>query len=439
MRGTRLLIISVLWIASFFLVLDRVNISLAAPRIMDELKFDGTQMGIVLSVYYWGYLLGHFSGGLVSDQIRLRSFASWMILAWSVLTALTGACSTIWQFGIVRLLFGITEGVTVNINHKLQNNWLLPAERGRAYGIFIGFAYLGVAFGMPLVGWTINLWDWRMMFVTVGIITLGMLALYAIVIRDHPHEHPWLSESEKAEVREALATAPDDDSHYETADSLSFSQRMAMLSGIPAFWLLCVSAFFGVGVYFTAMSWFPGYLVKERHFTIMNSGLYLIIPYLAAFAGMYVAGGLGDRGWSRSLISLVTAILTFPALVAMGMSEGVVTTITFMSLALFLNSAAVNGFVVLVFDLIPSQVFGTAIGIVGGLCGGLAGVLGPLLLGYLYDKTGTFFWGFVLLGIGAVIGGLVLVPVLGYERQSKQDKAAGQSLVGSPAVAAARH
>jgi MFS transporter, ACS family, D-galactonate transporter len=278
------------------------------------------------------------------------------------------------------------------------------------------------------------------MFVIVGIMTLGMLALFAVVIRDHPHEHPWLSESEKAEVRDALSlssTAPN--SYGGSSTALSFRQRMVILADIPAFWLLSVSAFFGVGVYFTAMSWFPGYLVKERGFTIMSSGIYLVIPYLAAFAGMYVAGGLGDRGYRRSLISLVTAILTFPALVAMGMSEGVTATITFMSVALFLNSAAVNGFVVLVFDLIPARVFGTAIGIVGGLCGGLGGVLGPLLLGYLYDKTGTFFWGFVSLGVGAVIGGLVLIPVLGYERQRKQDRETAKSFVGSPAVATARH
>jgi len=278
------------------------------------------------------------------------------------------------------------------------------------------------------------------MFVIVGVMTLAMLVLFAVVIRDHPSEHPWLSENEKAEVRDAFSqslTAPD--SHGDSPASLPFRERMAILTGVPAFWLLCVAAFFGVGVYFTAMSWFPGYLVKERGFTIMSSGIYLIIPYLAAFAGMYVAGGLGDRGYRRSLISLVTAILTFPALVAMGMSEGVTATITFMSVALFLNSAAVNGFVVLVFDLIPAQVFGTAIGIVGGLCGGLGGVLGPLLLGYLYDKTGTFFWGFVSLGVGAVIGGLVLIPVLGYERQRKQDKTTAQPFVGSPAVATARH
>ncbi len=440
MRGTRLLVVSVLWVVSFFLVLDRVNISLAAPRIMDELKFDGMQMGIILSIYFWGFLLGHFCGGLVTDRIRLRSFASWMILAWSLLTALTGACSTLWQFAIVRLLFGLTEGVTVNINHKLQNNWLLPEERGRAYGIFIGFAYLGVAFGMPLVGWIINLWDWRLMFVVVGIMTLGMMVLFAVMMRDHPLEHPWLSESEKAEVRDALAQeSPASASHHEEATAIAFRERMAILTGIPAFWLLTISAFFGIGVYFTAMSWFPGYLVKERGFTIMNSGLYLIIPYLAAFAGMYVAGGLGDRGYRRSLISLITAILTLPALVAMGMSESVTATIIFMSIALFLNAAAVNGFVVLVFDLIPSKVFGTAIGIVGGLSGGLGGVCGPLLLGYLYDTTGTFFWGFVSLGVGAVIGGLVLIPVLGYEQQRKQNKTAEQSPAGNPAVAAARH
>lgn len=440
MRGTRLIIMSVIWFASFFLILDRVNISLAAPRIMNELSFDATQMGFILSIYYWGYLLGHFSSGLVSDRVRLRSFTSCMILAWSVLTALTGACSTLWQFGVVRMLFGITEGATANLNHKLQNNWLLPEERGRAYGIFIGFAYLGVAFGMPLVGWIINQWDWRMMFVIVGVLTLSMLAFFAVTIRDHPHEHPWLSENEKLEVKNALApVSAASVVHGNGGTETTFRERMAVLAGIPAFWLLSISAFFGAGVYFTAMSWFPGYLVKERGFTIMSSGIYLIIPYLAAFAGMYVAGGLGDHGWRRSLLSLVTAILTFPALVAMGMSESVTATIAFMSLALFLNSAAVNGFVVLVFDLIPAQVFGTAIGIVGGLCGGLGGVLGPLLLGYLYDKTGTFFWGFVSLGIGAVIGGLVLIPVLGHERQRKQDKVINQSPVGSPAVVTARH
>ena len=439
MRGVRLLVLGVIWIGSFFLILDRVNISLAAPRIMDELKFDGTQMGFILSIYYWGYLLGHFSSGLVSDQVRLRSFTSWMILLWSVLTALTGACSALWHFAVVRLLFGIFEGATANLTHKLQNNWLLPAERGKAYGIFIGFAYLGIALGMPLVGWIINAWEWRWMFVVVGAITLIQLALFAVIIRDHPHEHPWLSEREQVNFRDELRkTQGVLGDHGDSTAIMPFRQRMATLANIRAFWLLCISAFFGVGVYFTGMSWLPGYLVKERGITILSSGFFLTIPYLAAFAGMLIGGGLGDRFGNRSLISLIAGVLTFPALLAMAQSESVFMTIVMMSVALFLNSAAVNGFVVLVFDLIPAQVFGTAIGIVGGLCGGLAGIIGPLLLGYLYDQTGTFFWGFVALGVGAMLGGLVLIPVIAEEKRLKQEKAARQAITPGAAVAVAQ-
>lgn len=437
MRGIRLLVLSVIWIGSFFLILDRVNISLAAPHIMDELQFDGTQMGVILSIYYWGYLLGHFGSGLVSDQVRLRSFTSWMIFIWSMLTALTGACSALWQFCVVRLLFGISEGATANLTHKLQNNWLLPAERGRAYGIFIGFAYLGIAFGMPLVGWIINLYQWRLMFVIVGAMTLGMMALFAVVIRDHPHEHPWLANAEKARFREAFGQErAAGDAHGDSPTTLTFRQRLATLARIRAFWLMCIAAFFGIGVYFTSMSWLPGYLVKERSYTVLNSGFSLTLPYLAAFAGMFVAGGLGDRFGNRSLIALIAGVFTFPALMGMVQSQTVMVTIAMMSVTLFLNSASLNGVVVLVFDIIPAEVFGTAIGIIGGLCGGLGGVLGPLLLGYLYDQTGTFFWGFVALGLGATLGALALIPVISDERTIKQKKARQHAATASSTLQA---
>ncbi len=432
MQGVRLLVMGVLWLGSFFLILDRVNISLAAPRIMDELQFDGMQMGFVLSVYYWGYLLGNFSSGLVSDQVRLRRATSWMILFWSALTALTGACSALWQFGIIRLLFGISEGATVNFTHKVQNNWLLPAERGRVYGVFIGFAYLGIAFGMPLVGWLINLWEWRWMFAAVGALTLIQVVLFFAIVRDHPHEHPWLSQTEKIRFRETLMQGQvRSDLHGQAASTVPLRTRLAALTRIRIFWFLCMAGFFSAGVYFTAMSWLPGYLVKERGFTVLNSGVYLTIPYLAAFAGTFIGGSIGDRFGHRSLLSLVAGVLTCPALLGLGWNEGVGMTIFLMSLALFLNSAAVNGFAVLLFDLIPAELFGAAIGIAGGLCGGLGGVFGPLLLGYLFDQTGSFFWGFVALGVSAALGGLAQIPIMGHEKRIQEEKKTRQIISSS--------
>jgi ACS family glucarate transporter-like MFS transporter len=435
MRGVRLLVVSVIWFGSFFLAFDRVNISLAAPGIMNELGFDGMQMGFILSIYYWGYLFGNFSGGIISDQLRLRGLTTGLVLMWCGLTALTGLCHSLWQFSLVRLLFGLAEGATANLMHKLQNNWLLPKERGRGYGIFIGFVYLGVALGMPLVGWLIKVWDWRVMFYLSAALTLGLVVLFWVIIRDQPSEHPWVSDAEKSALQAAIESdrvtfdAPGD-----AGDTLSFRQRVMLLVRIPVFWCLCFASFFSIGVYFTNMSWLPGYLVKERGYTVLNSGIYLTIPYLSAFAGMWSAGGLGDRFGNRSLVGLVMGLLTCPAIILLANTQEVNTTILLMSIMLFLNSASLNGIIVLLFDIIPAEVFGTSVGIVGGLCGGLSGVVGPLMLGYLYDLTGSFFWGFVALGMGTLIGALALIPVVGYEKKIKREKAVKQTRVVSSSV-----
>ena len=425
MGGMRLVVVTIIWLGSFFLAFDRVNISLAAPSIMAELGFDGMQMGFILSVYYWGYLLGNFSGGLVSDRVHLRGLTTLLMLSWCALTALTGLCHSLWQFGVVRLLFGLAEGATANLMHKLQNNWLLPTERGRGYGIFIGFVYLGIALGMPLVGWLIKLWDWRVMFYISAALTVILVAVFWLIIRDQPDQHPWLSVPQRRAF--ATANARDRDAleaHSESHARLTTRERVMSLARIPAFLCLCIAAFFIIGVYFTNMSWLPGYLVKERGYTVLNSGIYLTLPYLAAFAGMWSAGGIGDRFGNRSLVTLVMAVATCPAIVAVAYAHEVNTTVALMSIMLFLNSAALNGIMVLLFDVIPAAAFGTSVGIVGGLCGGLSGVIGPLLLGYLYDLTGSFQWGFIALAFGTLLGAAAMLPVVGYEQRIRLEKAA---------------
>ena len=107
----------------FFLFLDRVNISLAAPYLMDGLKLNGVEMGIVLSMYYWGYMAGQLGGGFAADHWTIRIWASVMFLAWCVLTVLTGVCNSLWQLALVRGLFGACEGAVANPTHKLENHW----------------------------------------------------------------------------------------------------------------------------------------------------------------------------------------------------------------------------------------------------------------------------------------------------------------------------
>ncbi|MBI3248243.1 MAG: MFS transporter [Deltaproteobacteria bacterium] len=419
----RFVVMFALWMTLFFLFLDRVNIALAAPYIMDELKLSGVETGVMLSAYYWGYVAGQLGGGIAADRWSIRRWASVMFFFWCVLTALTGMCRSLTQLALVRGLFGVSEGAVANPLHKLENHWLLPDERGRVYGLSMGFGYLGLILGTPLVGWLIESWGWRVMFFGTGGLTLLGVGLFWLLVYDHPHQHPWVSAEERALIAEAVGKdRVTFDPHRHEAPPLSFRAGVDILTKNPVFWLLCIAGFCALGVFFTNLSWLPGYLVKERGYAVATSGVYLILPYVAAFAGALLAGYLGDRTGNRSAVALVTGVLTGPAILAMLFSDTVTSVILFMSLVLFLNAAATNSLIVLLFDLFPAEVLGITVAIFAGVCGGAGGIVGPIALGRSYDQTGSFFWGFCSLAGAALVAALVLIPVALYERRVKKEK-----------------
>ncbi|MGE0680892.1 MAG: MFS transporter [Candidatus Binatia bacterium] len=428
----RFVVMSALWMTLFFLFLDRVNISLAAPYIMDELNLSGVETGLILSAYYWGYIVGQLGGGFAADRWSIRRWASVMFFFWCILTALTGVCRSIVQLAVVRGLFGVSEGSVANPLHKLENHWLLPNERGWVYGVSMGFGYLGLILGTPLVAWLIESWGWRVMFFGTGAFTLLGVGLFWLLVYDHPHEHPWMSEEEKMLIADAVAKdRVTFDPQRGTVRPLSFSEGIRILAGNPAFWGLCFAGFCALGVFFTNLSWLPGYLVKERGYAIANSGMYLILPYAAAFAGALAAGYLGDRMGNRSAVALVTGLLTGPAILGLLLSQDVNSVIFFMSAVLFLNAAATNSLIVLLFDLFPAEVLGITVAIFAGVCGGSGGIVGPIILGHFYDQTGSFFWGFCTLAVGAAVSALVLVPIAIHEYRVKKEKAEKAALARS--------
>ena len=431
----RFVVMGAVWITTFFLFLDRVNISLAAPHMMEEFGLRGIEMGLILSVYYWGYIVGHIGGGITADRYGVRKWASVVFGAWCVLTALTGTCRTLWQLGMVRGLFGVSEGAVANPLQKLENQWVLPQERGWVYGVLITSGYLGLIVGMPLVGWLINVWGWRMMFYGTGALTLLGVWLFWLLVYDHPREHPWVSEEEKCLIEETLAKdRVTFDPRQGAAQPLSFPEGVRMLVRNWVFWGVCGLGFFVTGVFFANLSWLPGYLVKERGYTVMSSGLSLIIPYLTASCGALSGGYLGDRTGNRSAVSLCAGLLTGPAMVGLMLSHEVTSTMLFMSAALFLNAAMANTLVILLFDLLPAEVLGMAMGIYIGCFGGLGGAVGPLILGYSYDHTGSFFWGFSGLGMGVTLMSFILVPIIFHERRVKREKAENAVLWNLPST-----
>lgn len=419
----RFVVVSICWLTAILLYFDRVNISMAAPHIMSELGLSGTRMGLILSMFSWGFIFGHVAGGFAADRLNIRRWGTSFLLLWCVATYLTGLCRTVLQFALVRLAFGFSEGAFVNPMNKLQNHWVLPNERGLVNGSLMFAAYLGLVVGMPLVGWLIDQYGWREMFFISGVISLiGALAFW-LVVYDYPKDHPWISTTERTAIETALAKdRVTYDSRRQEVARLSFKSAAAILFRNRIFWAICGAAFFVQMIYVTNFSWLPSYLVLERGFSDVKSGNALAIPYLAAAFGALSGGFVSDRLGSRTLVIMLGAVLTIPAIVGLLVLDNEVAVLVMIGLVLFFNAAAVSLFVVLLFDLFPPETAGVALATALGVCGGLGAAAGPVILGYAYDVTHSFAWGFVVMAIGMVVSLTLLAFVFFYERRIRRDK-----------------
>ena len=66
---TALPLVILLALAIFLHALDRGNFSTAAPLIKDDLGFSNTQIGLLLSVFFWAYVPAHLLAGWLIDRI----------------------------------------------------------------------------------------------------------------------------------------------------------------------------------------------------------------------------------------------------------------------------------------------------------------------------------------------------------------------------------
>ena len=82
---------SALWVTGMFLFFDRVNISMAVPHIKEELGLSGVETGFILSVFFWGYVVGQLAGGIAADRLRIRAWTLVFYVIWCVATVVTAS------------------------------------------------------------------------------------------------------------------------------------------------------------------------------------------------------------------------------------------------------------------------------------------------------------------------------------------------------------
>src|ERR1700693_4257837 len=89
--------------------LDRVCISVAGPRIQQELQIGPIGWGWVTGAVTIAYCIFEIPAGILGDRAGPRRVLTRIVLWWSVFTALTGAVVSYYPLLLTRFLFGAGE------------------------------------------------------------------------------------------------------------------------------------------------------------------------------------------------------------------------------------------------------------------------------------------------------------------------------------------
>lgn len=401
--------------------LDRVNVSFAAKGLSQSLGFSSSVFGLGAGMFFAGYVLCEVPSNLILRRVGARLWIARIMVTWGLMACGMAFVHADWSFYAVRFLLGVAEaGFLPGIIYYLTL-WYPPARRARAVALFMAATPVAGIVGAPLSGLLLGmhgLWDvegWRFMFVLEGVpaVLLGFSVLR--LLPDSPAEARWLSAPERAVLTNELATElAVDKAEPAQAGHAPWRTVLLALARDARVWELSAAYFsLCVGMYGLVM-WMPTIIgeILGPQAGPMHVGLLSAIPYLGGVVGMVLVGRhsdrTGERRWHTAGPLFVSAagFLLSVAPVGGWLGEDLG---PWWSLCCFTISTVGLWGMLGPFWTIPTG-FMSGAAAAGGVAlinsiGNAGGFVGPALVGFVRDATGSHRNGFLFIAATMTVGG----------------------------------
>ena len=388
-------VLALLGFAIFINFVDRGNLSIAAPLLKDELHLSASQLGILLSSFFWTYALCAIPAGTLVDRFDPGWTLAVGFLLWSCATSATGLVHSFAVLLSLRLILGMAEAVAFPAYATILARHFREDQRGLANSVGSVAQATGPAAATFAGGLLIARLGWRPFFVLLGLTSLLWLI-------------PW------------LRWMPRSESSVSARPKIAYEGIVKVLKQ-PSAWGMCGGLFCGNYVLYLLLTWLPFYLVHERHFSLtatakIGGGAFLCKAVAALASGwlsdIWIAAGATPTLARKTLLCFGTGfsgVLLLMASVSADRPCVILLLAGSACMGLCTPQAhAVNQ------SLAGPQLAGTWISLVL-FVGNFSGIIGPTVTGFVVDRTGHFFWAFALTaGIacaGAISSGFYVGPV----------------------------
>jgi ACS family D-galactonate transporter-like MFS transporter len=389
MIARRWIVIGLLSLGMIIAYVSRSNISvaLAVPDFIRLFHLSDSDRGMLNSAFFWAYAALQIPAGWVVDAYGVKFPYTLSFLFWCLASAATAFARSLPQLMALRVILGIGESVVAPASYRWIRFHFEEKQRGLAVGLYMTGTKIGPAIGAPLAAWLIVRYDFRIMFLIVGLGGLLWLLPWVLLVED-----------DRKSARGAAAGA---------GPAVPFGRILAS----PVTWGTVIATFCYMYFVYFCMTWMPAYFVEQRGLSLSKMGLYTFF----SFGGMAIVAALA--GWAADLLiarganpvtvrkwfTIAGFAVACTELIG-AQSSSVPVALAFAVVSLSGLGLATANYWALTQTLIP----GAAIGRVSGIqnCfASVAGIVAPVLTGWLKQQTGNYqapmrvIWVFLVLGV----------------------------------------
>ncbi|XP_067000244.2 putative inorganic phosphate cotransporter isoform X2 [Anabrus simplex] len=362
-----------------------------------EFDWDEEKQGLILSSFFWGYVITHLPGGMLAEKFGGKYSLGLGILCTAIFTLLTPVAAREggWQMLLaVRFLEGLGEGSTFPALNALLAQWVPAQERGILGSFVFAGAQIGTVVGTALSGALLHYstGNWDVVFYLFGGLGVLWFIVWTLICYNDPSSHPFISDEEKKFLEKTIGGT-------QRQKELPPVPVKAMLKSVPLWGLICAQIGHDWG-FFTMVTDLPKYMKDVLKFKIAENGYLSALPYLMMWLVSMSTGWLADFMIRRGILNTTNTRKLFTTIASIGPAVFIIAAsyagcdrtvvVVLFTIGMALMGTFYPGMKVNALDLSPNYA-GTLMAIVNGI-GAITGIITPYLVGVLTPNSLLLEW-----------------------------------------------
>jgi MFS family permease len=391
---------------------DKIVVGLGGAPIMDELKLQPEQFGLLGSSFFFLFSISAIVVGFIVNRVATRWVLLAMAMIWSLAQFPMVGTVSFTTLLICRVILGAGEGPAFSVAAHAIYKWFPDEKRTLPTAILSQGSAFGVILAVPALNWIIVNHSWHYAFGALGVVGLMWTLAWFVMGKEGPL------------VQSAAMAAADPRVPYaRLLTSRTFLGCCAATFG--AYWALSLG-----------LTWFTPFIVKGLGFSQKDAGWISVLPWVFGATIVLLTGWISQimmaRGYSARA---ARGVLGSVPLIVGGLILAVLPHIApgGIMIAFLVVGSGLCGSIYVVCppmlgEFAPVQQRGAVIAIYGAIYT-LAGMIAPSVMGSVIQHAAVpmdgYMTGFTINAVVLVVSGLLGLALL-WPNTERARMAAGQ-------------